>query len=111
MEGTLNQDSVTLQDLDSDTVSFYTAKSVNDPRVEHQCQQGPLLVLMPTTHPASVPSAPPAVFVPTAHPASIPSVTAPPEIPQTRPASALPHFPDASESTMPVNASYSAEMV
>ena len=127
MESTLNPDSVTFQDSDSDTVSFYTAKSVNDPRAEHQCQQGPLPGLMPIVHPASVPSAPPPAFMPNVRPASIPSTSlqaflpifrpvsvpsaTPPEIPPTRPASVLPHLLDASESTMPVHASSSAEMV
>ena len=129
MESTLNQDFVTLQDSDSDTVSFYTAKSFNDPRVEDQCQQGPLPGLgAPTINPLSVPPAPPPVFFPTTRPASVLStrpqaflpifcpVSAPSattlEIPPTlRPASVPPHLLGASESTIPVHGSSGAETV
>ena len=88
MESTLNQDSVTLRDSDSDTESFYTAKSFNDPRVEGQCQQGSLPGVVPTTHTVSVPPAPPPVFLPTARPASVLSIPPQAFLPSFRPISA-----------------------
>ena len=128
MESTLNQDSVTLRDSDSDIVSFYTAKSFNDPRVEDQFQQGslpgvvptihlvsvppaPPPVFLPTTRPASALSTPPQVFLPTFRPVSAPSATTPEIPPTVHPASVPPHFLDAPESTMPVHASSSVETV
>jgi hypothetical protein len=121
MESIRNSDSTTVQDSHSGTVSFYTAKSLDEPGMEHQCQLAPPPGLLPTVRPVSVPSAPPPVFLPIIRPGSVPSAplqaflsafrpvsvpsAPPPEIPPTaRPASVLPHFPDASESTMPVQA-------
>ncbi|KAN0105465.1 Pheromone A receptor domain containing protein [Russula decolorans] len=67
MESTLNQDSMTLQDYDSDIVSFYTAKSFDEPGIEHQCQLAPPPGLLLTVRPVSVPSLAvlPPVFLPT----------------------------------------------
>jgi hypothetical protein len=69
--------STAVQDSDSDTVSFYTAKSFVEPGMQDECQ-----------------SAPPAGILST-----------------VRPVSAPPHSPGASESTMPVHASFSVETV
>jgi len=92
MEGTLNQDSVTLQDSDSDMVSVYTAKSFDEPGMVHQCQLDPPPGLLPTfRRPVSVPSAPPPAFLPAVCPASVP--LAPPGIlPTLHPAFFPPHF-------------------
>jgi hypothetical protein len=91
-----NPDSTTMQDSDSDTMSFYTAKSFDESAMEHQCQLAPppLAGLLPTVRPASVPSAPPPEISPTLHPASV-----------------LPHLSNASESTTPVHASSNVETV
>jgi hypothetical protein len=113
MESTLIQDSMTLKDSDSDSdiVSFYTAKSSNEPGMEHQYQLAPPPGLLPTLRPVSVPSAPPPVYLPTVRPASVPSAPPPGILPTLHPASVLPHFPEPTKSTMPVYASSSVETV
>jgi hypothetical protein len=130
MDSIRNSDSTTVPDSDSGTVSFYTAKSFDEPGMERQCQLAPPLApgLLPTVRPVSVPSAPPPVFLPTARPGSVPSAplqaflsnfrpvslpsAPPPEItPTVRPATVPPHFPDAFELTMPVHASSNIETV
>ena len=126
IERTLEQDSMSLQDSDSDTVSFHTAKSFGEPGMEQQRRQlAPPPGLLPIVRPVSVPLSPPPVYLPIGRPASAPSAplqaflstlspvsvssTTPPEIPPTlRPASVLPHFPGASGSTMPVHAASSS---
>ena len=109
---TLNQDSMTLRDSDSDIVSFYTAKSFDEPGIVRKCQPAPP-GLLPTVRPVSVPSVPPPAFLPTVRrgrPASVPS--APSGIlPILHPASILPHFPYPTRSTMPLHASSSVETV
>jgi hypothetical protein len=113
---TLNQDSMTLklEDSDSDTMSFYTAKSFYEPGMEHECQLLPPPGLPPTVRPVSVPSVPPPVFLPTFRPTSMP-LAPPPGIPPTgptlHPTSFVSHFPDPTKSTMPVHASSNVETV
>ncbi|KAI0271185.1 pheromone A receptor-domain-containing protein [Russula aff. rugulosa BPL654] len=93
MESTLiNQDSATTTTLkdsaDSEIVSFYTAKSFEEPGIVRQSQLAPppgLLqtvrplpappaVFLPTVRPLPVPSAPPAAFLPSVRPLPVPSV-------------------------------------
>jgi hypothetical protein len=80
-ENIRNSDSTTVQDSHSDAVSFYTAKSFDEPAsgMQDECQSE---------------SAPPPGIPFTVSPASGP-----------------PHFSDASGSTMPVHASSSVETV
>jgi hypothetical protein len=114
MESALNQGSMTLQDCDSDIVSFYTAKSFAEPRMEHQYQLSLPPGLLPTVRPVSVPSIPPPVFLPTVRPgrsASVPSAPPPGFLATLHPASFLPYFPDPTRSTMPVHASSSVETI
>jgi hypothetical protein len=106
-----NSDSTTVQDSHSDTVSFYTAKSFDEPGMEHQCQLAPPPGLLPTVRPVSVPSAPQPVFLPIIRPASVPSAPLQAFLSTFPPASVSPHFSDASKSTMPVHASSSVETV
>ncbi len=82
MESAFNPDSTTVQDSDSDIVSFYTAKSSDEPGMQDECQLVPPPAILSSVRPASV-----------------------------RPASVPPQSPDASESTMPVHASCSVETV
>ena len=109
MGSTLDQDSTTLQDSDSDIVSFYTAKSFDETRMERQCRLTSPPGLLQTVRPVSVPSVPPPVFLPTARPASVPSAL--PLGIRTLHASVLPHFPDPTKPAVPVHASSSVETV
>lgn len=113
MGSTPNQDSITmkLEDSDSDTMSFYTAKSSYEPGMEHECQLPPPRGLPLTVRPVSVPSVPPPVFLPTFRPTSMP-LAPPPGIPPTlHPTSFVSHFPDPTKSTMPAHASSNVETV
>jgi hypothetical protein len=81
MESIPNSDSTAVQDSHSDTTSFYTAKSFDEPTGILQDESQSLAAL-------------PAGILSTVHPASVP-----------------PHSPGASESTMPVHASSGVETV
>src|SRR6266436_3306583 len=97
MESTLDQDSMTLQDSDSDTVSFHTAKSFQGTGMEHHWQLAPPPGFLQTVRPVSLPSAPLPVFLPSIRPASV--ALAPPGIlPTLHAACTLRHFPDPSKS-------------
>lgn len=111
IKSTLNPDSMTLQDSDSDIVSFYTAKSFDETGTEHQCRLSLPPGLPPTVRPLSVPSIPPPAFLPTVRPASVPSAPPPMFPPTLHTISVLPHIPDPTKSTMPVHASSSVETV
>ncbi len=54
MESTLNQDSMTLQDSNSDTVSFYTAESSDEPGTQDERQLAPPPAILPSVRPAPV---------------------------------------------------------
>jgi hypothetical protein len=107
----LKCDSMTSKDSDSNTVSFYTAKSFDKPGKKYQCQLAAAPGLLPTVRPMSVPSVPPPVFLPTVPPASVPSAPPPGILPTLHPGSVLPHFPDPAKLTMPVHVSSSVETV
>jgi hypothetical protein len=48
-------DSTAVQDSRSDTVSFYTAKSFDEPGMQDECQSAPPAGILSTVRPASVP--------------------------------------------------------
>jgi hypothetical protein len=56
MESIRNSGSTTVQDSHSDTVSFYTAKSFDEPGMQDECQSAPPPPgILLTVRPASVP--------------------------------------------------------
>ena len=55
MESIRNSDSTTVQDSHSDSVSFYTAKSFDEPGIQDECQSSPPPGILFTAPLASIP--------------------------------------------------------